>query len=243
MIRAILIDDEPKALEILHDKLLKLFPEIRVEGLYADPSEAEKEMDETNPDIVFLDISMPQMNGLEWLASLPERNFEVIFVTAYDEYAIEAFKHAAVGYVLKPLEEEELRIAVTHALENLKLKKSNDSTALEQLLGSSCKFISIPSNSGYKFLRKNRIIRLESDGSYTKIYYDDGAEFVSSYHLKKIVDVLPRDLFFQSHRSHVINMEYVAGIHKNNMIELENGHMVPLSRTRRKAFFEMISRF
>ncbi len=243
MIKAIIIDDEPKALEILTLKLQRLFPEINVVRSYENPEQALSELPHIQPDLVFLDIAMPGMNGFEWLETVEEPSFEVVFVTAYDEFALEALRHAAVGYVLKPIDENELKNAVKNALKNIEAKNSfHHNTDLLSYLRSNDKLLSIPLTEGIKFIRIDKIVRLEGTAGYTRIVCENGKDFISSYSLGKFQEMLPEDHFIKTHRSHIVNLDYVETYLHKGFLELTNGDQIPLTRPNRKEFWNKMEK-
>ncbi len=243
MIKAIIIDDEPKALEILTLKLKRLFSEINVVRSYENPEQALSELPHIQPDLVFLDIAMPGMNGFEWLETVEEPSFEVVFVTAYDEFALEALRHAAVGYVLKPIDENELKNAVKNALKNIEAKNSfHHNTDLLSYLRSNDKLLSIPLTEGIKFIRIDKIVRLEGTAGYTRIVCENGKDFISSYSLGKFQEMLPEDHFIKTHRSHIVNLDYVETYLHKGFLELTNGDQIPLTRPNRKEFWNKMEK-
>ncbi len=243
MIKAIIIDDEPKALEILSSKVEKLFPQIKIAQKYINPAQALLEWPHVQPDLVFLDIAMPGMNGFEWLEAVGEPSFEVIFVTAYDEFALDALRHAAVGYVLKPIDENELNNAIKNALKNIESKSSaKHNTDLLNYLSSNDKLLSVPLTEGIKFIRVDKIVRLEGSAGYTRIVCENGNDFISSYSLGKFHEMLPEDHFVKTHRSHIVNLDYVETYLHKGFLELTNGDQIPLTRPNRKEFWNKMER-
>lgn len=243
MIKAIIIDDESKALEILASKIGKLFPRVEIIGKYMQPEQALLDLPHLQPDLVFLDIAMPGMTGFEWLEAVEEPSFEVIFVTAYDEFTLDALRHAAVGYVLKPIDEDELVNAVNNALKNIRAKNSPQHNAeLLNYLRSNDKMLSVPLTEGIKFIRIDKIIRLEGTGGYTRIVCEGGKDFVSSYSLGKFQEMLPAARFVKTHRSHIVNLDYVETYFHKGFLELTNGEQIPISRPNRKEFWDMMEK-
>ena len=244
MINCILIDDEPKALKILQKKIENSFPELNILKTFTNPEKAIEGINSLKPDLIFLDIAMPKLSGFDVLSKFEHPDFEIIFVTAYDNYAIEAIKHAAIGYIVKPIDMEDLRKAVEKAKENIQLKVAykNNKALLDLLTQKNQKNISIPTQDGFIFVKTDNIIRLEGLDGYTKIVCVDDKEYISSYNLGKFSEMLKSNCFFQSHRSHFINMKYVTGYINEGYVELNHSITVPLSKTKKKEFMEIINK-
>ena len=177
-IRAYLVDDERKALAILRSKLERYCPQLTIVGESQSPKNAITEIQELQPDVIFLDISMPEMTGFDMLKSIPNPAFEIIFVTAYDEYAIEAIRHCAIGYIVKPADKDDLITAVHKAIQNVEHK---DSLAKNKQLIANLgvqnfqkKKIVVPTQKGLEFIPIPSIIRCEGVDGYTKLYLEEG---------------------------------------------------------------------
>lgn len=244
-ITAFIIDDERKAISILKNKLERAAPEISITGEFQDSGKALEALEINIPDLVFLDISMPRMNGFEFLKQISSPAFELIFVTAYGDYAIEAIRHCAIGYLIKPLKEDDLRKAIENAKKNIEQK-----TALAKNLQlvenlsiemSRHKKIAIPSFKGLDFIEIQNIIRCEGSHGYTVLYLKTGEQLVSSYSIGFFYKMLENLNFFLAHKSHLINIEYIHKYDRNGTLELENNHIVPLARNRREVFLKRIA--
>jgi len=243
MIKYMIIDDEPKAVKNLQKRLAKYQNDLTGIGSYTDPVKALEAIQKDKPDLVFLDIEMPGLSGFDLLSLVPEPDFEVIFVTAYDQYAIEAFKHAAVGYIVKPIDPDELHQAIENAKKNIDLKvaKRNNKILLD-LLTQKTHRIPIPTSEGYIFIDINKILRLEGSEGYTKIYCCDGKKYMSSYNLGKFREILQSYPFFQqTHRSHLVNVNRIVKFLHEGYVQLENGSMVPVSKTYKKALLDKLT--
>ena len=242
MTRCLLIDDEAKALKMLQKKIEKNFPQLEILNSFQEPEQAVIAIKELNPDLVFLDIAMPNMSGFDVLSQFDEPDFEVIFVTAYDNYAIQAIRHAAIGYIVKPIDDEALAQAIKKAEKNIQLKSAKENNKiLLDLLTEKSNTISIPTQDGYTFIKKDHVIRLEGADGYTKIICKDQSEYLSSYNLGKFLELLNNHNFFQPHRSHIINLKYVTRYLNEGYLELTDKTTVPLVKTKRKAFLELMN--
>lgn len=239
---AILVDDEISALKGLQQKLEKLFPEIEILHTSQNPEEAIAFIEKKPPAILFLDIEMPRMNGFELLSKLSEVQFQVIFVTAYNEYALKALKHAAVDYVLKPIDNEDLVAAVAKAKEVIHLQQQHESNAklveiLTETLSNSQKII-VPTHKGLSFIPQEEILHLEGYEGYTKFHLINKTHLVSSYSLGKFEKSLGK-VFFKCHKSHIINIEKVRSFENEGYVVLENDHRVPISKANKKVFLDL----
>jgi len=241
---AILIDDEFTALKGLQQKVEKLFPNIRVLQTFQKPEDAISQLEREPPDILFLDIEMPRMSGFDLLAALKQVNFQVVFVTAYNEYALKALKESAIGYVLKPVDDAELVAAVSKAMVVIEQKQTNESNAklieiLTETISNTKKLI-IPTEKGLSFIPYEEVIHLEGYEGYTKFHLANAQEIVSSYNLGKFDKYLP-PTFFKCHKSHIINIEKVSSFENEGYLVLEKGHRVPISKANRKVFIQLFN--
>ena len=235
-INAIIIDDENKALESLQLKVNRFFPEINIIATSTNPEKAIELINLHQPDLVFLDIEMPVLSGFDVLSKVTIADFETIFVTAYNNYAIEAIKHAAIGYILKPIDNDELQLSIKNALQNIAKKTAFQSNQdlLEHLgVNKSKTSITVPTTKGLTFIKATNIIRFEGVDGYTKIICNDKKEILSSYNIGKFVKILEKSNFFLPHKSHFINLNYVESILKEGTISLKDGSIIPLSKTKR----------
>ncbi len=242
MIKAILVDDEKKALEGLMLKLKKQFPEIKILETFQKPEQAVSFINITPPDILFLDIEMPILSGFDVLSKIENPNFEIIFVTAYNDYAVQAFQHCAVGYVLKPIDSSELDSAVKAAISNVDKKNAleKNNALLHHLIESSSQAnkLMIPTNDGFLFVNFEKILHIEGYDGYTRIHLLNGEEIVSSYNLGKFTDLIPSN-FYKCHKSHIINLHKVTQFKNEGYIILDNLSQVPVSKAKRKEFLQL----
>ncbi len=243
-IKAVIVDDERNARTVLRAKLTELFPQLEILLDSDDLNLCKKVINEKKPEIVFLDIQMPEMDGFEFLKRLDGYQGEVVFVTAYNQFAIQAFKALAFGYLLKPVSNQLL----TELIDKLKtnLEKNDDfQKRFEELLlirERGLKKIAVPVANGYKFLRLDDIIRLKGASKYTVIY-SQNSKVISTKNIGYFIDCLPPDQFFLTHKSHAVNVAYVSDYCVDGEILLENEESVPLSRRRKTAFFDFFSKF
>lgn len=239
----ILIDDESIALASLaHD--LKVFKDrVTVLAKFRDPRTAVGFLGETQVDAVFLDVNMPGMTGIEFLELFPQRDFDVIFTTAYSEYALEAFKSEAIGYLVKPIDPDELEQSI------IRLEKNRKQEYSAQRLESAIDLLSTMEgiNRKIKFSVDKKIVLVEpqqilycaSDGNYCRVILEDGQELFLSQKLKQVADLLPDHLFFRVHNSFLINLQKVKEFHKSEgYVILETGDKIPVSRQKRNEILD-----
>lgn len=243
-VRTVLVDDEPKSLVILEEKLNRYFPQMRLIGKFTDPAEALETIENEDPDLVFLDIAMPGMSGFDLLKRVSEPRFEIIFVTAFGDYALEAIKHAAIGYLMKPVVNDDLMVAVTHALRNIRLKNSLEHNRFlkESLVDTdeTRKKLVIPYDDGLIFSEYGKVLRLEGESGYTRIFFTDGSNILSAYNIGYYYNMLSKKVFFQTHKSHIVNTHYINRYLNEGLVELDGKHMVPLARNKKRDFMDFL---
>jgi two-component system LytT family response regulator len=246
MIRTVLIDDEPKNNRVLKMMLEEFCPEVTIIGQADNAPDGITLIRELRPDLVFLDIEMPHGNGFDLLDQLKPIRFEVVFITAFNEYSLKAIKYSALDYLLKPVNIEELKQAVQKAVDRMANRNTNE--RIENLLYNLCKSqqdlqkIALPSKEGYIFILLADIIRCESKTGYTTFYVDGIEKIISSRNIKEYEPLLPTDIFFRIHNSHIINLNHVKKYHRGRggYIEMGDGALIEVA-TRRKD--EFLARF
>ncbi len=241
-INAVLIDDESNCLNLLEWELQNVCPHVAVVAKCTSGKEGLKAIHSYKPDVVFLDIEMPYMSGFEMLESLPEINFKVIFTTAYDQYALKAFKLNAIDYILKPVAEEELIravskiIAVPMGQESNRMKLLLASLQGMQNAGSSnIENIALPTLDGLIFINKKEIVYCQSDNSYTKIFTKEKKKLLISRTLKEMEERLNGGQFFRVHNSFVVNLNEIQKYVKSDggYLIMTNGGKVKVSRSKK----------
>lgn len=243
-VTAILVDDENKSLAILKNKLERLCPNVTIIGQTQDPEEAIDLIINLKPQLVFLDIAMPGMNGFEVLQTIPQPTFEVIFVTAFDNYGIQAIKHCAIGYIVKPIDSQDLIQAVSIATQNISDKTAlQKNTQLIENLGIQSfqqKKIVIPSQEGLEFVKIEDIIHCQGTDGYTKIHFQHSKPIMSSYSIGHFFKLLQDNDFYLIHKSHLININYILKYLNEGYVVLQDNHKLPVSRNKRTDFLNMI---
>lgn len=243
MLKTILIDDESNCVKMLEWELNNNCPEVEIIATCETGKDGLKAIKELKPDLVFLDVEMPYMNGFEMLDLVPEVNFEVVFTTAYDEYAVKAFKISAIDYLLKPIDGEELKIAVEKVLEKKRLNTKVDSRHLEVLMGqvngnkkNGVKNIALPTYEGYVFIKINQILYCQSDNNYTRVFLETGKPLLISRTLKEVGEMLTGFQFYRVHNSFIVNLNEISNYIKSDggYLIMSNGDQVKVSRTKKE---------
>jgi two-component system LytT family response regulator len=237
MIEVVLVDDEKDSTETLDILLKKNFPDIKVVGKFNEPLIAVEFLRKNHFDLLFLDIEMPAMNGFDLLKEIQKDDFEVVFVTAYDHFALRAFKYSAFDYLLKPVETEDLIGCVAKYEE----KKQQLKARLEHLQkmvkqnGIAIDKIAVPTSQGLEFIEIKDIIRCESDGNYTRIFFINQPFMLVSRTLKDFDELLEELNFLRVHQSHLINLKYLKKYIKSEggYVEMQDGTQITVSRNRK----------
>jgi two-component system LytT family response regulator len=242
MINYIIIDDEPKNIRVLRKMLENFCPDTCYLGEAINAKEGEELIRESQPDLLFLDIEMPFGNAFNLLDRLMPVKFEIIFVTAFDNYTLQAFKYSALDYLLKPVNIEELCAAVQRASGKLKLKDINQQlnslfSNLRQPDAGAFK-LALPNDEGLVFVTVDDIIRCEASGGYTFFYLKNGDKILACRNLREYEAILPPANFLRVHNSHIINVMCIKKYHKGRggHIEMENNIMIEVSSRRKKEF-------
>lgn len=234
--RAVLIDDEISNLENLQTLLEKHCPQVTIIATAQNVSDAVDVVEKYMPDLVFLDIQMGELTGFDVLKQLPMRNFEVIFITAYDQYGIQAVKSAALDYLLKPIDIEELMNAVYKAEHKLvtQIQTSQLDFLLQQLKKpeTNVSKIALQMQSEIRYINLSEIIRCEADNTYTHFFLASDEKILVSKSLKEYADLLRPNGFLRTHQSHLVNPKYVKSWLKEDggILQLMSGERIPISK-------------
>ena len=246
MLNAIIIDDERNSRNALRQKLLNHCTNVMIIAECENGEEGIENIEKKKPDIVFLDVEMPRMNGFTMLQQLKNKNFEVIFVTAYDHYAIKAIRYSALDYLVKPVEIDDLKNAINRVIEKMNIAKPNArlELLLENIVSDKTKFtrIAIPTVQGLQFIKIEHIISLEASANYTKFHLCNNIKYTVSKTLKEFEDMLPSDIFIRIHNSHIINKNYVEKYIRGDggQVVLSNGSVLDISKRKRAEFLKAI---
>lgn len=245
MIKAVIIDDEPSAVNTLLLMLKRYVPEIKSFKTTTDPAEGLELIKAFQPHLLFLDIQMRVMDGFELLKKLPQINFHIIFTTAYDEYAMEAIRFSALDYLLKPIDADELRAAVDKFMikEVIQLGQqtlySNLMHNLNAIDKSNFK-LALPTSEGTYFFHPEEIIRLEGESNYTKFFFTNRKNLLTSKTLKEYEELLLAHGFIRTHKSHLINKKHVVNYSSKGFLTMLDTSRVEISRRRKEEVMEAL---
>lgn len=242
MITSVIVDDDIKNIRVLKGLLEEFCPQVDVVGEAYNVEEAVNVVKATKPHLVFLDIEMPYANGFQLLDRLMPVNFEIIFITAYDNYAIKAIRYCALDYLLKPVNIKELLQAVQRTTEQVKSKETNlklqvfvDSLRTRQ---NEMHKIAIPGMDGLNFVDMKSIIRCESDRNYTNVYLVNGKKITTTKTIGEFEEILPEGIFFRIHNSHLINLNCIKKYFKGRggYVVMEDDTNIEVAARRKDAF-------
>jgi two-component system LytT family response regulator len=246
MIKAIIVDDEQLAIESLQWEIETFCEVIQVIKTYTDPKKAINGINELKPDLVFLDIEMPEIDGFQLLQKLMYKDFDLIITTAYNQYAIQAFKANAIDYLLKPVDPDDLM----QAIDKIKKRKENNTsnknieTILTKLIKTELSHKKIPLNIGNKiiFVCPEDIIYCKSDGSYTSVYMKNDDQYLVSKNIKHLENLLSEYSFLRVHKSYIVNTKEITELIKQGggEIVLSNQVIIPVSRSYKHKVFEAL---
>ena len=251
MIRVVLVDDEVQSCKSLAIKLKDIAEDIEIAGSFHHPDKAIPGIRKLKPAVVFLDIEMPGMNGFQMLEKMEEFDFEVIFVTAYDEYTLNALRISALDYLLKPVDTEDLKNALTRLRKKISMRENSSQTKEQlELLGDTLKEQHAPKRLALAtlqeivFLKINEIIRVEALSNYSTFYLINKQKIMVSKTLKEFEPVLTMQNFFRVNRSCIVNTDYIIKYkHEDGgVLELHDGSEVGVGPNRKSELVELLSR-
>ncbi|MBA3682998.1 MAG: response regulator transcription factor [Bacteroidetes bacterium] len=248
MIKTVIIEDEQKSREMLAGIIQKNCPQLNIVGLAKNVTEGVEVIKKENPELVFLDISMPDGSGFDLLEKVQGHKFELIFATASDQHAIRAIKYSACDYLLKPIDIEELKNAVDKVSQkkNASPNMENLNFLIQQLKKSDDSFqkITLPTGNAYEIVNIKDIIRCEADGSYTTFFLTDKRKLMISAGLKHYEELLPESEFIRVHHHHLINMNHVVRFLKEDggYAVMSDGTKIEISRRKKDAFMDKLNK-
>lgn len=241
---AIIVDDEIKSRDLLERLCKDYCPQVSIIGKASSVNEAIVLIKDLSPDLVFLDIKMPIKNGFALLEHFQNNPpFQVIFNTAYDEYALRAFKNNVVGYLLKPIQIEALVNAVNKAKKIINPAKHQSDNNNNTDPKDKANKIALATTDGFTFVKFTDIIRCEAHGNYTYVFLADDTSLLITKTLKHYEEVLPEEFFFRAHKSHLINLNFVRRFikGKQGMVEMTDGKMIEVSLRKRERLLELLA--
>jgi two-component system LytT family response regulator len=245
MLKVLLIDDEQRATDALRLMIIKTIPEINEVMVCNDAREAAEKIHSFQPGLIFLDIQMPHLNGFEVLEKIPNKNFKIIFTTAYNEYAIQAIRYSAFDYLLKPVDMEELQAAVHRFLEGQEdYKQQYDllKNIMHNMSAASTEEfrLALPTKEGVHFLLPAEIIRCEALGNYTRFYVTSGKNYLISKTLGEYDTLLASQNFIRTHKSHLVNKKFISFIDHDGFAVLKDNSKIEVSRRRKEEVMEAL---
>lgn len=246
-LRAILIDDEESSLENLEQKIKEFCPDVTVVACTQKPEDAIPLINSYKPDVVFLDIEMPRMNGFRMLEETDYDDFSVIFTTAYNHYAIDAIRVSAADYLLKPVAIKELQSAVERLIRKKSQGGMKKSLEIIRETVSSFKkqdeLIAIPSVEGLELIPVKSIVHIDSSSNYSKIFFEDGKTMVVTKLLGDFEEILQPYNFFRVHNSHLINLSWVKKYLRTDggQVVMKTGEVIDVSRRKREEFIRLLT--
>lgn len=243
--KVLIIDDEQHCITTLSWSLQEYCENIEILGSAKNGMEGFVKINQLKPDLIFLDIEMPVLSGIDMLEKFERIDFKIVFTTAYDKYAIKAIKLNACDYLLKPIDKDELINAVEKIQNSPGQLISNE--RIQNIKHNlhvlpNLQKIAIPSSEGILFFDLNTIVHLEASSNYTVIYFNNDTKLVSSRTLKEYEELLPEEIFFRCHHSHLINLKYIKKYIKGEggYVDLGHGQMVEVSRRKKLEFLELL---
>ncbi|MCA6437199.1 MAG: response regulator transcription factor [Bacteroidetes bacterium] len=248
ILNALIVDDSEQARELLRLMISELATTLRIVGEASNVDEAKIAIESLKPDLIFLDINMPGKSGMDLLVEMEEKNFEVIFTTAYNQYAVQAFKLSAIDYLLKPIQEDELMMAIEKAIiqKNLKTDSQRMNVLMNNLKEKSGATLAIPLNAGHEYIRLNNIEFIEAERAYSVIHLTDGSQKLVSKPMGFFEEALEStQQFLKVHRSYIANLSNVESFQKKNeagLLVFKSAKKADVSRSYKKELIEALQR-
>lgn len=249
-ILAIIVDDEPILAFGLQTMLKKYCPQLLVKAVCHNADDAILEINNHQPQLVFLDISMPGKSAFDMLVEMGDIPFEIIFITAHQHFAIQAFKYSAIDYLLKPIDEEELIAAVERAIQEIKDKTHKDNFGtlmhnLKQQYTPNEQKICLPTLNGFQIIKSKEVIYCEADGAYTNFILSNGKKICVSKSLSEYEQLLSDTPFLRTHKSYIINIEHIDSYIKGEggSLTMSNGDNIEVSRRKKEWFLQNLKNY
>lgn len=243
-LKAIIVDDNVNSLQNLAQKLAEFCPDIRVAATSESPEASIQLIHQLHPDVLFLDIEMPRMNGFRMLEELDDYNFHVIFTTAYNHYAIDAIRISAFDYLTKPIAIKDLQNAVERLVATHDSQTRQKFEVLRQSFTgakSQDTLIAVPTGEGLEFIPIHQISRIESDSNYSRVFLPDGKTLVVTRLLKDFESMLAPHDFYRIHHSHLVNLKQIRKYHRGDggQVIMQNGDVIDVARRKKDEFLRL----
>ncbi len=242
-IKCLLVDDENKVLQSLMYVILNHIPELEIVGTAPGVEEAYALINQHKPQVVFLDIVMPRLSGFELIKKFDQIDFEIVFITSHQEYALEAIRCLALAYLLKPVDVDDLRNVVQLLKERIELKQKKE--LYEALLFNMANKdirehkLAVYNHDRTELVEIKDIVRLEGWNRYTRIFIQSKKPLISSYNLGRYASLLEKHAFFLCHKSHLVNLDHVVSLQADATIQMTDGSLVPLAVRKRQEFSDL----
>jgi two-component system LytT family response regulator len=245
-LKTILIDDELPSLQNLEQKITEFCPDVKILASTQKPEEAIRLIEFHKPDVIFLDIEMPRMNGFKMLEEINEKDFDIVFTTAYNLYAIDAVRISAFDYLVKPVAVKDLQNCVARLFKDQSKQTPEKLDVLRQNLSDSRSQndkITISTNEGIEFIEIKEIMRIESSSNYSKIFFKDGRSLLVTKLLKDFEEILLPYRFYRIHNSHLINLSYIKKYVRGDggQVVMQNDEVIDVARRKKEEFLKLIN--
>jgi two-component system LytT family response regulator len=239
-IKTILLDDEPDAIKLLQLQIDKNCPNVEIIGTYTNPKLAIQSIKKTPPDLLLIDVEMPNLNGFDVLEKLMPIDFSIIFVTAFNQYAIRAFKYNAIDYLVKPIDISELQNAIEKASQRTRISEMELKLLKQHRLEKTIDKIAVSTQNGIHFIDLKDIIIAESKNNYSVLTLSNKSSFTISKTLKELQEILEESHFLRIHRQYIINLNELLHFNKTDcLLTLKNNINVPVARNKKDTLIEM----
>ncbi len=245
-LKAILVDDELSSLQNLQQKLVEFCPDVTIMAVAQKPEDAILLIRQHKPDVIFLDIEMPRMNGFRMLDELGAYDFDIVFTTAYNHYAVDAIRISAFDYLTKPVAINDLQNAVARLTRQRKMHTKDKMDLLRASLQagkSQDEKIAVPTSDGLEFITIKNIVHIESSSNYSKLFLNDGKNLLVTKLLGEFEEILVAYHFYRVHNSHIINLSYIKKYIRGEggQVVMQNGDVIDVARRKKEEFLRLIN--
>ena len=243
MLSALIVDDEKTNRDTLRKLLNEYCPTVKILGETSSVEESLEFLKKNKPDLIFLDVEMPNGTGFDLIRKINKIDFKIIFVTAHSHYALKAIKFSAFDYLLKPVDTDELIGAVKNASTGKEPNSEQYTSLIENLNNEGSKKLAVPVKDGFVFLSPEDIIRLQADGTYTHIFICN-EKYTGTKNIKEYEQILHDQNFFRSHNSHLINLKHVKRFSRLDgyFVHMSDGSVAEISRRKKEEFLELMTK-